>query len=447
MRIIVHQPARQQASVLVTALILAVILGVTLGGYLSWVRTQNVLVAESQAWNAALAHAEAGIEEGMAQINVNFGTNYSSSAATNWSGGPMAGRYGPRTFSFTNGSYSAIIIPANPGPTIISTGYAVVPLVGRQIARTVEVHTQTTPAFGYGVSVIQNVVLSGNNVMVDSYDSSDPAHSSAGLYNPLTRKAGGDVVSTDGLMNVGTANIYGHLRTAPWGTVSIQHMNGRVGDLPQNLLGNSWDQRGIQPGWYANDLNLNFPEVGEPFAEATASFPSLNVSSNTYVLTSNDYLVKGDLELLNGQTLYAMGNARLWVQGNFRGRNGSPGSYIGMASNSSLSLYVGTLTGPPVGAEIFNVNSYGNATNFNYYGLPSNVSMTWSGNQTYLGTVYAPEADLTLNGGGNTSTNDFQGACVARSLTMNGHFNFHFDESLKAHGLQSGYVASYWREL
>jgi len=442
------EPSGEKAAVLITALALALILGITLGGYLSWARTQNVLVAESQAWNVALARAEAGIEEGMAQVNVNFGTNYKSSAATNWGGGALSGHFGPRTYSFTDGgSYSAVIIRGNPGPTIISTGYAVVPIVGRKIARTVEVRTRADEAFGYGISVLNNVILNGNYVMVDSYDSTDPNHSKNGFYDPLTRKAGGDVVSTDGLINVGSADIYGHIRTAPWGSATVQNLNGRVGDLPENLYTSTWNQRGIEPGWYANDLNLDFPDVGEPFTTGTASFPSLNVVSNTYYLTSNDYLVTGDLDILNGQTLYAQGNVRLWVQGNLKGRGGTPGSYIGIAPNSSLTLYVGTLAGPPVIANIYNVNSSGNAANFGYYGLPSNVAMTWSGNQNYLGTIYAPEADLVLNGGGFANTNDFQGAVVGKSLTMNGHFNFHFDEGLRVRGPKMGYVASYWKEL
>src|SRR5512143_970998 len=103
--------APERASVLVTALALAVILGLTLAGYLSWVRTQHLLVAESQAWNAALAHAEAGIEEGMAQINVKFGTNYLDSANANW--GVTGGVYGPRTNNVNELSYSVIIVPTN----------------------------------------------------------------------------------------------------------------------------------------------------------------------------------------------------------------------------------------------------------------------------------------------------------------------------------------------
>src|SRR5438046_3040051 len=94
------------ASILVVTLLFASILGITLGSYLYWVRTQNLLVAESQSWNGALALAEAGIEEGMAQINVNVGTadptvvtNYATSAKKGSNFGPLGqdspGVYGP----------------------------------------------------------------------------------------------------------------------------------------------------------------------------------------------------------------------------------------------------------------------------------------------------------------------------------------------------------------
>ncbi len=433
--------------VLLVALMLSIILGTLLAGYVGWVRTQNVLVEESQAWNAALAHAEGGIEEGMAQINVTFGTNYFVSAQTNWGGGLASGYYGPRSFSFGDrGSYSAIIIPASPGPTIIATGYAMVPIVGRRIARTVEVRTTAQAAFGYGISVVKNAKGSGNNVTIDSYDSNDIRHCTPeGLWDPNTRKAGGDVVSTDGIINVGSANIYGHIATAPWGSVSIQQMNGRVGDLPANLTGSTWNQTGIQPGWYANDMNLDFPDVGVPFSGGITSLPP-GTGTNTYDLTTGDYLITTNLTLKNGDTLYVSGNARLWVQGNLTAQSGSPGSCITIAKGASLALYVGTISGPPVSTVLYNVNSGGKAVDFAYYGLPSNVSMTWNGNARFVGTVYAPEADLSLNGSG-TTRNDFMGSVVGRSATLNGNFNLHYDEALKNKGPQMGYTVCRWREI
>jgi len=61
------------------------------------------------------------------------------------------------------------------------------------------------------------------------------------------------------------------------------------------------------------------------------------------------------------------------------------------------------------------------------------TSFTLSGNNAYMGTLYAPECDLTLNGGG-TNILDYQGACAVRSFASHGQLSFHFDRNLKRIG-------------
>src|SRR5437899_2790702 len=106
----------KSGSVLVITLLLGAILVLTLGGYMWWVRTQNLLVAESQAWNAALALAEAGIEEGLAQLNVDAGNiasdnDYVPSITANWNTVSPGVYKTPQPRSLTSGSYSALIMP------------------------------------------------------------------------------------------------------------------------------------------------------------------------------------------------------------------------------------------------------------------------------------------------------------------------------------------------
>src|SRR5689334_24864161 len=162
----------QQGSALLITLAVLFIIGLGFASYLTMVQSQHRLVAESQAWNTALTLAEAGIEEGMAQINATFGTNYASSTQTNW-GGPSGGVYGPRTNTMTNGSYSTVIIQGTPSPTIIATGFATVPFNSITIKRTVQVTTTNRPAFGLAMAVQMDITTKGNNLTVDSYDSSD----------------------------------------------------------------------------------------------------------------------------------------------------------------------------------------------------------------------------------------------------------------------------------
>src|SRR5262245_4845476 len=152
-------------SVLIITLVLAILLGTMLASYLYWVRTQNALVSESQAWNAALATAEAGIEEGMAQINVNIGTpnstDYFSSIAdpaNRWNGSPVYTKSGELGYTVTVSNDSP--------PTIYATGTNMVPALGIPISRTVMVKTKTNSLFGVAIAAINNIKMNGNYVYV-----------------------------------------------------------------------------------------------------------------------------------------------------------------------------------------------------------------------------------------------------------------------------------------
>lgn len=431
MKKLLRRQARPAGSVLVITLVLTGILGLTLAGYLHRVRTQNLLVAQSQAWNTALALAEAGIEEGMAQINVAFGTNYLPSIQTNWSNG--GGYYGPRAGTLPSGSYSVIVIPTNPGPTLIATGYAEVPLLGKPVIRVVQVTTTTLSAFGVGMAAQRDITMNGNNILVDSFDSADSLHSTNGMYYYPWRKAGGDIASAFGLVGVNNANVNGKVRTGPNGSYGIRS-GGLVGDL-------NWTGPGVQEGWYADDFNMEFKPVTPPPTDSYVQPTGIVGDTNKYVLGSGGYKVSGDLILQAGETMLVTGNAILYVGGDFIMRGGTTGSAINIAPGASLKIYVaGTI------ASFTQVNTSGNATTFQYYGLPSNTMLAWSGNDTFVGTIYAPQANFVLGGGGST-VYDFQGSCVVNSVVMNGHFNFHYDENLKRIGPLVGFVVSSWKEL
>jgi hypothetical protein len=91
------------------------------------------------------------------------------------------------------------------------------------------------------------------------------------------------------------------------------------------------------------------------------------------------------------------------------------------------------------------VNDSGNAANFTYFGLPSNKLVEFNGNANFTGAIYAPQADFELGGGGS-SQYDFVGASVTKSVKMNGHFRFHYDENLRNNGMGKSYVPTSWKE-
>jgi hypothetical protein len=274
--------------------------------------------------------------------------------------------------------------------------------------------------------------------MVDSYDSADPAHSTNHLYDAATRKAGGDVSSTDGIIQVGNATVYGKVRTSPWDTSIPQTLaNGRVGDLPSNWPGTS----GIEPGWYQNDFNATFPDIPPPYTSGLA--PPPGTGTNAYVLGDGQYYLDGDISIGNNKALYVTGVATLYITGTFDGKNGS---YVTIAPGAILKLYVGSPSGTAVSANMYSINNGGNAYNFQFYGLPTCTTLTWSGNNSYIGTVYAPEATFTLNGGGADAI-DYQGSAVVQSVKVNGKFNIHYDENLKRQTFPIGWTVASWQEL
>src|SRR5438445_6317133 len=130
------------------------------------------------------------------------------------------------------------------------------------------------PMFEGALVARTNIDLTGNNVTIDSYNSTDPNHSTNGLYNAATRMAGGDVASAFGLISAANANIYGHLETGPTGGANIG-VDGRVGDL-------NWTGPGIEPGWYLNDFRFCLPDVQPPYTSGWAVLPA-GTGTNKYI--------------------------------------------------------------------------------------------------------------------------------------------------------------------
>jgi choice-of-anchor A domain-containing protein len=122
----------------------------------------------------------------------------------------------------------------------------------------------------------------------------------------------------------------------------------------------------------------------------------------------------------------------------------SGNDFIKIDPNASLKLYVGSTSASIGGNGV--LNQSGSALNFQYYGLPSNTSLALGGNAEFRGTIYAPNADFTLSGGGNTVT-DFIGSSITKTVKMDGKFNFHYDEALRRVGPSRGYIVTSWQEI
>jgi len=293
--------------------------------------------------------------------------------------------------------------------------------------RLMQIPHVSVPMFRYAILTSGNFNGEANNFLVDSFDSSNPLYSTLGQYNALLRKAGGDVATDSTIIgdtNSGNGIIYGHLYTGIGTTEeSIQiGPNGAVGSTMWNTT-----NIGIQPGYWSGSFYINFPDVTGP-SEGTTSLPSpsngvVTLKGGTYVVPPNDPNV--------GVPLLISAPTTLWVQGSY-----SPAAItIAVTNSASLALYVGGSSGSGNRLTLsasYIVNQPGIARCFQVYGLPSLSSLVMNNSNGFVGAIYAPQANAMLGNSG--SATDFSGAIVAKTITLNGHFSFHFDENLKING-------------
>ena len=196
--------------------------------------------------------------------------------------------------------------------------------------------------------------------------------------------------------------------------------------------------QGIQPGYRYDDSNMEILDVKEPFSSGffTPISGTVDGVNYDYVLPLNGNYKLGSL----GGKVMVTGNATLWVTDSlsFTGNN-----FIQIAPGASLKLYVSAPTATIGGKGIINAN--GSVASFQYFGLPTNTSFEFKANASFTGTVYAPQANFTLGGGGNDAY-DFVGACVVNTVKLNGHIHFHYDEDVRRL-IPGPYMAASWNEV
>jgi len=460
MRILFSNRKQQRASILIVSLLIAAIIGVTLASYLIMTQAQNTTVARSQVWNTSITVAEAGVEDALALMNKYIG-NFDE--ITNWNTSPSIAsdnwwNLGGNTYYVRrylgNNFYDVYITNINNTPVIYSRGtvpayfgFNNVPQTmlatigsdegyqGTFITRRLEVSTRLDPLFAVAMAAVQTIDMKGNNVATDSFDSADPAHSIDGQYpftNPSMVKSNGDVCSDATIINsvsVGNASIKGSARTGPKGTVYVGP-NGYV-------TGGTYD-----------DFNILFPSVILPSAMwlspqyyADDTYLIDGYSYNYVLESSGDYVVNGN-DFSKGIYVGTNAHVRLKIQGSMQFMNlEKDGIYI--APGGSLTVY---MTGEQfkIGGRGV-VNESGNAAGFTLFGLPTCTDIQFNGNGSYTGSIYAPQAQFSLGGGGS-DVYDFIGASVTKSVVLNGHFHFHYDENLRRIGPPHGYVATNWKE-
>jgi hypothetical protein len=299
------------------------------------------------------------------------------------------------------------------------------------------------------MAALGTIDLKGNNIATDSFDSS--ATNYPGYWTNTIRSANGDVVTdsilTNSVLNLGNANVAGHVKTGPGGNLQ-NNANVSVGDLP-------WvdaNTTGIKPGWYTDDMNVLFKDVKIPTvtwwnaAGAGTGGPGTAPDGKTYAHIFTSGASGGYYTVYDSGDIYVGTNVTVTIKvpssvGTFApnnlyvaGKGANSGKFVAYIDCANVSL--GTSDKPQSGL----------AGNMAFLGTPNCTSLTYKGNGDFTGVMYMPQADFQLSGGGS-GVIDFIGSSVTRTVQMNGHYHFHFDEALRKWSPDGPYVAAFWKEL
>jgi len=431
----------RRGNVLFVTLVIGGTIAVALCGYLNVIATQNNFAVRSQVWNLCMPVVEAGLEEALSHINNPGTTNFATQGWT-WDATSQV---------FTNrrvigDSYYTVTIQTNltNGPIIISTGYVPAPVTigtGQNsflasavpapgvsyISRKVQLTTRHDPLIGKALVVKNSIDFNGNNVMVDSYDSS------IGVYDTGSNRGDKGDVTTDndvvGNVSTGNADIWGHLSVGPKATLKFGP-NTVIGSAAWHGGGN----KGAQSGWLKKDASVLMPDVRAPWTQGSYSPPPPQ-GSYKYELDGGSYEIAGDWNLSSTDKMFVKGSSVVWVRGNVQFDAGALAKVT--SGGQGLTMYV---SGSINFSGDWDKSSL--PSDLMVFGLPSCKTITVATGSHLEAVIYAPEADMSLTGNAQ-----FSGGVVANSMRMNGSTGFHYDVSLGNYPAYRAYVITSWKEI
>lgn len=299
--------------------------------------------------------------------------------------------------------------------------------------RLVEVIARPVGAFGYPILADVGIEMNNHNIIIDSYDSRDPAKSTNGRYDPAKRQQNGDIATNGAVLGAGNAHVYGDAYTNG-GTV----LNGG------NITGQ------IESDFYQHLAPITRPatisDSGTPaFVTKSAVFTAKRGTPARYqlskiALAGGDVLhIQGDasgvdtfIEIVVTDQISVSGLAKIVLD---------PGVYARIFFEGDVSITGNGLMNP---GTALNLELYGIEPKVEPNGTKPDRSIKIAGNGNYIGTIYAPDHDLTFAGGGTDGA--AYGSFIGKTIRVTGGQTIHYDEALMGAGLITDYKIVSWFE-
>jgi hypothetical protein len=456
---------RNRGSVLIVSMLLAAIIGISLVSYIKLSNNSLKLAQRTFYSNSAMNLAEIGLEEALSRFNALDNVTTASDA---W----------PSPWTLNNTAYNATTSPNTPYAVNNFTGFTVGPNTtgsvkvyvhyydgaagttpvivakstitppdGTTISKYIEVTLRKRALFANGLVAYDDITWVGHP-SADSWDSDPERDGTHVAYPGAGITANATVASIDGDIGLAGGGVWGYAKTGELGTITGGSVHG---------LGTTTDDATRR----TNDFNATFPSPTVPTPTVINTMAS-KINTDTALPGAGDlHVVVGGVDTYY---YYFTGTTAVDLSGTKTLTISAGKNVVFLANNSNSATDVVSVTGN-AGVNVesgatWNVytngnvkiagNGFGNANNDAasaiFWGT-SSTSQTFdiSGNATTTCCIYAPNAAVSMNGGGTSGL--MNGAIVAKNITMNGGTAFHYDDALGRLTTGNPFGISKWREL
>jgi hypothetical protein len=415
---------REQGSALLTAIIFSFVVMTLMGSYLYLTTSEYRVSTRSFLLGASFNLSEGGIDRALYALNQNDDSGWvkgtDADGRAYW-----AQRFGPYDLDGNiEGLINVVILnPTGSSPEIFSEGEAAGHVSGT-VAKQIRVALSSGfYPFVNGFNSKQGMVLKGNNVTFDSYDSRNGNYGWGNVNSEITVST--ISVESDAI-DIGNADVYGYVATG----------GGQPNVGPNGSITTYANKGVVDNSRITTDFYAEFPDI---------SFPTLSTPVTS--IPSSGLIMGGDYELsswsMSKDALYIIGDTRIVVTGDI---SISGKAYIWIASGATVEIYVqgdmdiggngiANASQMPEQLLVFGTNTTAGA---------QDIGIT--GNGYLAAAVYAPNAVVTLTGGGNTGR--VYGAVAGYDAKITGNSHFSYDEALEDYNLGGGgYQIDEWTEL
>lgn len=418
----------KSGSALLITILLASVLAVIVAVAARLITHEFRFSTQSNTWNQAMHSAEAGIEVAMAAFEQEVTSTTAWDGWTEYSPKVYTVAYQPLSPSGHHAVDAEFTVTVQRQASIVTaSGRLNETGTGEQLTRTVKITVATNfwNPWVNAMTAVGEIDLTGN-IEMDSFNSQDPTLSTSNQYDS-GKSSSNAVVATictnePSIIAGGGGYIDGDFVAGVGGSVDV---------------GGAFTLNGIATNGFDQDI----PPVKVDFSTI---FTDGAIRGTTTINVLGDKIMSvPEIRLVGSKTLTVTGSGHLKIYVDSETIFSGDSDFVILADPPGSQLKVDIYANDRV--LLNNVaNAPGQAAQFTIFGTENCDDVSFTGSDDYVGTIYAPNADVRLEGSG-----DFMGSIVGNEIHCTGNAGFHYDESLGTNQawMITGFRIASWKEI